>query len=736
MADQGSKTERLEVLRATFFDECAEQLTEVEALLTSVGQEPGGLDAEALNQMFRSVHSIKGNAGAFDFDRIVEVSHALEAYLEGIRSAEVEVSDRTVATLVDGRDLLADIVERTKTGQPIEEDACASFMSQVNAVSSIHASGTSEGDADEVEEGVDVGGEPEASVMQVYTIKFKPTARLFETGNDPLIIVRELRLLGDVTVTASLDLLPSLSALNPVESYLVWTFTLVTNASREDVEEIFEFVADVCALRIETGEAAGSKSPVRRPAGGLKKPPMQPPPVKASAAAVPPETIDVEEVPVQRAPSAQAATAVTDPAASAPAPAAQLPQKITSVRVDLDRIDTLVNMVGELVITQAMLEQYVEAHGLSGGETFHRGIETMSSHMRDLQEGVMAVRMQPVRTVFARMPRLVRELSRKLNKRVKLTLKGQDTEVDKTIIELLSDPLTHMIRNSLDHGIELPQDRVAAGKPEEAEIVLAADQRSGRILIEISDDGAGINRERVLAKAVENGLVQSGVELLPEEIDDLIFAPGFSTAAEVTDVSGRGVGMDVVRRSIQELGGRVTVISDPGRGARFVMALPLTLAVMDGMIVRVGSERYILPLACIVESLQAADGAIQTVMDQGRYIHHRGEYVPLISLADVFSAGHGDTQSGNELIVFVETGMGKTLGLRVDALLGQRQVVIKSLEENFLRIEGVSAATILGDGRVALILDVESIEEMIEPIGHKRTAAASLAAENTQEIAP
>ena len=356
--------------------------------------------------------------------------------------------------------------------------------------------------------------------------------------------------------------------------------------------------------------------------------------------------------------------------------------------------------------------------------------------MRDLQESVMAVRMQPVRTVFARMPRLVRELSRKLNKKVKLTLKGQDTEVDKTIIELLSDPLTHMIRNSLDHGIESPQDRVAAGKPEEAEVVLAADQRSGRIIIEISDDGAGINRERVLAKAAENGLVESGAELLPEEIDDLIFAPGFSTAVEVTDVSGRGVGMDVVRRSIQELGGRVTVISDPGKGARFIMALPLTLAVMDGMIVRVGSEKYILPLACIVESLKASEGAIQTVMDQGRYILHRGEYVPLISLADVFNVGREGTQGRDELIVFVETGMGKMLGLVVDALLGQRQVVIKSLEENFLRIEGVSAATILGDGRVALILDVESIEDMIEPISRNRHSATGRVAGNMQEVSP
>jgi len=703
MAKRKQPIGQIEKFRATFFEECAERLTEIEDLLEALRNASEAAQPELLNELFRAVHSIKGGAGAFNYDDIVKISHALEAALDLMRSRRIQTSADTIERMVDGRDLLADIVDRVKSGKKAVAKRVEETVRSLETLSTdIKAEGADGAEAP-VEESAP--GADQQVELKRFAIKFKPTARLFEAANDPLLIVRELRELGGLKTSLDTNLLPPLEDLNPLESYLMWTFELTTLMPRETVEDVFEFVADACALRIEeipieepaaTDEAEATPSSVTTAAAPSAPPPAPPPSSDKSVASVEPSQ-----------PPAKSFSA----------------RKITSVRVDLDRIDTLVNMVGELVITQAMLEQYGESINLRGSENLHRGIETMSSHMRDLQEGVMAVRMQPVKTVFSRMPRLVRELSRKLGKKVRLTLRGEDTEVDKTIIELLSDPLTHMIRNSLDHGLEMPAERIAANKPEEAEIILSADQRSGRIIIEVSDDGAGINRERVLGKAIERGFVGAADGLQPEEIDDLIFAPGFSTAEEVTDVSGRGVGMDVVRRSILELGGRVTVVSTPGHGARFVMALPLTLAVMDGMIVRVGDEHYILPLACIIESLRPAPDEVQEVMGQAQFIQHRGEYIPLISLASLFEIDGGNHDPCEGLVVFVETGMGKILGLIVDDLVGQKQVVIKSLEENYLSVEGVSAATILGDGHVALILDVDGLEGMIVPV-HKLQALA------------
>ena len=377
--------------------------------------------------------------------------------------------------------------------------------------------------------------------------------------------------------------------------------------------------------------------------------------------------------------------------------------------MDVDKVDRLVNLVGELVINQAMLAQL----GLRlppemcGG--LLNGLDTMSQHLRELQEGVMAIRAQPVKSVFSRMPRLVREVSAHLGKDVHLVISGEGTEIDKTVIEQLADPLTHLLRNSLDHGLELPEERLARGKPRQGTILLSAEHRGGRIVIEVADDGQGIPRAKVLAKAQERGLVARDVTLSEEEIDHLIFLPGFSTAAKVSDVSGRGVGLDVVKRNIQALGGRIAVDSRDGVGSRFQLSLPLTLAILDGMAVAVGAESYIVPLTNIMESLRPKPDNIHPVTGQGDVLAIRGEYVPLVYLHRRFVVPDAVTDPCKGIVVIVESEGANRIGLVVDDLLGQQQVVVKSLEANYGPVDGIGGATVLGDGRVALILDVSRL---------------------------
>ena len=397
--------------------------------------------------------------------------------------------------------------------------------------------------------------------------------------------------------------------------------------------------------------------------------------------------------------------------------------KISSIRVELDRVDRLVNMVGELVISQAMLRQQVENLIPEDSHVMAQGFEDLSAHTRELQESVMAIRMQPVKSVFARIPRMVRELSARLGKKVDLITQGEMTEVDKTVIEQLMDPLTHMIRNSLDHGIETQEERAKSGKPERAAIKLSAEHRSGRIQIEVSDDGKGINRQRIVEKAVQKGLLSSDHDLSDEEIDNLIFAPGFSTADEVSDVSGRGVGMDVVRRNIVSLGGRISVFSTPGEGTRFLMSLPLTLAVLDGMIIRCGQEKYIIPLTSVIESIHPIAEELQPLVNGAMMVSMRGQYIRIVNLYKLFNIKGAVTDAAQGLVVIVETERYGHVGILVDELLGQQQVVIKSLEENYDPIDGVAAATILGNGKVALILDVDGLADMEHGSDRHRTFA-------------
>ena len=514
-----------------------------------------------------------------------------------------------------------------------------------------------------------------------WLIQFRPHPALFRNANEPLLLVRELRRLGPVSVTADISALPMLDQLEPEDAYIGWRFVLEANVARVRIEDVFEFVSDDCDLIIEplsTHTAATAAN-------------VLPPSSRSDAA-----TAVIAHTEASQAESSQSAGARTSPAAQ-------------SVRVDVGKVDRLVNLVGELVINQAMLVQLGSqlapdlCPGLIGG------LETLRQHLRELQEGVMAIRTQPVQSVFARMPRLVRELSAQLGKEARLIITGEATEIDKTVVEQLADPLTHLLRNALDHGIEPPDEREQAGKPRQGTVHLSAEQRSSRIVIEISDDGRGIDRAKVLARARERGLIAQDAVLSDTETDELIFLPSFSTAATISAVSGRGVGMDVVRRNIQALGGRIVIESKFGAGSRFLLSLPLTLAVMDGLVVAVGADTFILPITAIVESLRPPASTIHALPGGGAVLSIRGGYVPLLPLHQRLGIANAVTDPARAIVVIVESDHAGRLGLVVDDLIGQQQVVVKSLEANYGPIDGIGAATILGDGRVALILDINGL---------------------------
>jgi len=676
-------------LRAIYFEECAELIESAYEQLSAIAE--GTANDDTVHALFRAIHSIKGGGGAFGFSRVIGLAHVMETLLDQLRDGILAFTPELVALLQRGTDALADMLNAERSGSQIREGFEESLIALFNEAADTKAPQPAEASAT---------AQPE--VIAGWRIDFRPHAALFRHANEPLLLVRELRRLGEVEVTADWSRLPTLSEILPEDSYLTWRFDLQASVPRSKVEDVFEFVMDDCTLVIEAlGHAADVEEGLKPINGGksiadIKPSAGNPLGVKASLA--------------------------TDEAPTSITPA-------QSVRVDVGKVDRLVNLVGELVINQAMLVQLGSSLPPDLCPGLISGLETLSQHLRELQEGVMAIRTQPVRLVFARMPRLVRELSSTLNKETRLVITGEATEIDKTVVEQLADPLTHLLRNALDHGIEPPEEREAAGKPRQGTIHLSAEQRSGRILIEVSDDGRGINRDRVLARAKERGLIAADAQLTDAEIHELIFLPSFSTAATVSAVSGRGVGMDVVRRNIQALGGRITVESTQGSGSRFILSLPLTLAVLDGLVVSVGQEAYILPISTIVESLRPNRRDIHSVAGHGEVLSIRGAYVPLLQLHQRFGVRDAVTDPSRGIVVIVETDKAGHLGLVVDDLVGQQQVVVKSLESNYQPVEGIGGATILGDGRVALILDIVGLSTASTSYSQNQIAAAGTPAE-------
>lgn len=720
----------MDSLRPIFFQECEEQLSELETGLLEI--ENGGTDPEIVNAVFRAVHSIKGGAGAFALDELVRFAHVFETVLDEVRKEKLSSAAPVIEVLLRAADVLADLVRIARDGGAIDDDRYRSVSDELAALTP-----TSDASEEaESEDGVDdldfqpltvalpfddaAGEEAEAAepTPSEYTITFKPSAGLYANANDPTNLVRELERLGEISVECDTTGIPLLPDLDPEGAYLSWTIVLKTTESEDAVRSVFEFVEDDCELSIVSERGADAPSdvdieallnavrdesteevaPQQPEAAGSESPGAESPAPEGTEVPAPVPLAETKPV----APKADTAKTTKSGPTDAPA---------QTIRVDLDRVDRLMNLVGELVINQAMLSQRLMEAGLARSTEVASGLDEFEQLTRDIQEGVMAIRAQPVKSVFQRMPRLIREVAAATGKKVRLVTEGEGTEVDKTVIERLADPLTHMLRNAIDHGLESPEDRVAAGKPEEGLVRLSAAHRSGRIIIDIADDGAGINRARVRQIAESKDLISPNAQLSDEDVDNLIFLPGFSTASEISDISGRGVGMDVVKRSIQALGGRVSIISRPGEGSTFTMSLPLTLAVLYGMVVTVADQTLVVPLTSIIETLKPKPGDVRGFGGDARVIEIRNSYIPLVDVGRELGYRDECADPGAGVALLVEADGGTHSALMVDAIQGQRQVVIKSLEANYGRIPGIAAATILGDGRVALILDVDAVVE-------------------------
>ena len=711
-----------EAIKATFFQECEELLADLEAGLLAL--ENGEGDGETINAVFRAVHSVKGGAGAFGMEALVRFAHVFETLMDELRAGRKPCDDATIKTLLRASDVLNDHVAAARgAGAPVDEARSAGLVAELEALTHGEATPAPTAVAAEMEED-EFGFKPvQFDPMDLtpaapasggdWRIVFRPNGALYAKANDAGLLLRELARLGDAVVEIDASGVPTLDALEPEEGCLSWTIRLPGAVDEAAIRDVFEFVDGDCDLAILRDEADAPLAELVAPPEpdldiaallAAAQAPAETPPVAAAPQPIP------EPAPVS-APAAVVEAKAPPPApeAAANAPAQSVAQAPVTIRVDLDRVDRLINLVGELVIQQAVLAQRVSETAMVRATGVGQGLEDLELLTREIQDSVMAIRAQPVKSVFQRMPRLVREVAQMTGKQVRLVTEGEATEVDKTVVERLAEPITHMLRNAIDHGLEKPEKRVEAGKPAEGQVRLAALHRSGRIVIEISDDGAGINRERVFGIAVEKGLIEPDAQLSDEQIDNLIFMPGFSTAETISDVSGRGVGMDVVKRSIQSLGGRISIASKPGEGSTFTMSLPLTLAVLDGMVVSSAEQTLVAPLAAIVESLTPRPEDIHRVGGHTPVIRFREEFVPLVDVAATLGFGTGPEPASTGVAVIVEAEGGAKAALLVDAIQGQRQVVIKSLETNYQAIDGVAAATILGDGRVALILDIDAL---------------------------
>jgi len=699
----------LDEFKATYFDECSELLLELEEQFAAIAD--GDRESGRLHAVFRAIHSIKGGGGAFGFEALVGFAHAFETLLDLVRTGRVELGDDVVALCIRSVDIVADFVAAARSGAMLPPDYGREERLRFEALSSAGGGAADDAPMDEF----DIDFTPVAVNLETddvaedepmardWRVSFRPFPALYERANDPLLLLRELGKLGEMSVLPEIGALPPLEAFEPFGAYCAWTITIANSkASEEQIAEVFEFVEGDCAITIE---------------------PLAPAAPEDEADSFGMSFAELAEI--AQAERSFVATGEPDPEPAMPAAPIAPPSiasllaedetsgsgaraGMTSIRVDLEKVDRVVNMVGELVITQSMLNQQMDDAIRDRYQELVRGIEVLAQTTRGLQDAVMAIRAQPVKSVFSRMPRLVRELAGRTGKKVRLETVGEATEIDKTVIEQISDPLTHMVRNSADHGIEKPAARLAAGKPETGTIRLSAEQAGGNILIVVEDDGAGIDRERVLSLARERGLVGPDQQLTDEQIDNLIFAPGFSTASEVSDISGRGVGMDVVLSNIKKIGGSVHVRSFPGKGTRMTLRLPLTLAVLDVMLVKVGGSPYVIPLSSIVETIQTARADFGHMPSGGKVLQVRGDYVQVVDLASAFGMTSA-CGADDRFVVLCEAEGNSRVALVVDDIIGQQQVVIKSLEENFARIEGIAGGTILGDGNVALIVDVQSL---------------------------
>jgi two-component system chemotaxis sensor kinase CheA len=687
----------MEQFKATYIEESLEGLDNMESNLLNL--EPGSRDDDAINTIFRAAHSIKGGGATFGFANISEFTHVVETLLDQIRNGQRDVTQEAIDLFLQSVDCLREMLAAAQDGGQSDESRTAELKAQLDALLAAEQTAQAPAGKDLVD--TDSTVSPQASE---WKISFKPYPNMLATGNDVVRMFRELAELGELHTVANFTDLPALVDLGVEDCYLGWEVTLKGQCSIEDIKEIFVWVEDECELEITATQTQDftESNTTNDNSAGEKLAGHKPADQKTETL-----TGQTGSVPLPKA--TKTATANNSPAKqSKPSSERRTSSESSSIRVDIEKIDSLINMVGELVITQSMLSQLGEEFDIERLEKLRDGLGQLERNTRELQESVMRIRMIPISFAFNRFPRMIHDLCNKFGKKVQLKLSGESTELDKTVMEKIGDPLVHLVRNAMDHGIEMPEMRTAAGKPEAGTVHLNAFHQGGNIVIEISDDGAGINSEKIFKKAVERGLVEEGIELSQSKIYDLLFQPGFSTADQITDVSGRGVGMDVVRKNIQALGGTIEVESTLGKGSKFIVRLPLTLAILDGQLVRVGDHTYIIPLVSIVESLQVHSKNVNAIAGKAELYKLRDEYIPVIRLYEAFNIVPDTKSLENGLLVVVE-GDGQKAGLLVDDLLAQQQVVIKSLETNFRRVDGLSGATILGDGTVALILDVAGV---------------------------
>lgn len=703
----------MDEIQDIFFEECAEGLAVAEQGLSAM--RAGDLSSETIAGVFRAVHSIKGGAGAFGHTALTAFAHRFENVMDEVRAGRIPATPGVTDVMLSAFDILTDHVAAARGTAPLPQDAAvlaalenvletkgagiegsstAAAAPPTEAAAPDPAPEPESGETEEDEFGfrpvgvaLDIFDAPEEPVVPDWTIEFAPSRAALANGGEPLLLVREVEALGGTIVNVDLSNLPALRDLEPEQSYIRWTLSVPASVEESTLADCFDFVAPDSVISI--ARAADAVAP----------------------AATADEPVATEEAPVEAVsePSAPILTLVSSAAATTPSPIAAQVERgpeptAQTIRVDLIKLDLLLNLVGELVIRNSIL-----ADRLTPADQQRVELPELARLTRQIQDNVMSLRAQPIRQAFSRVPRMLRDLSAETGKRVVLETIGETTEVDKGVIEKIGDPLTHMIRNAIDHGIELPAERLAKGKPAEGTIRLSAEQKGARIFVRVADDGRGIDRVRVRAKAIEKGIIQADAQLTDEEIDQLICAPGFSTAETISNISGRGVGMDVVRSNVEALGGRVEIDSTPGAGTTFTMILPLTLAILDGMIVRLAGQRYVLPLANVIETVQPAPGQVKRTSPTNEVIDMRGQYLPVKRATDIFDLPGSNRSVEDSLVVIVESESAGHVGLIVDTIDDRREVVIKSLDQNLYPIRGLGGATILGDGSIALILDIEAL---------------------------
>jgi len=702
----------LSQFHAVFFEESFEGLDVMEQELLNLEEDT---DLENVNTIFRAAHSIKGGSATFSFGQVAEFTHVMETLLDEMRDGKRAISREIIDLLLKSVDCLRGMLNKLQDGDEVSNDyvELVNYFNQLLNNNSVSTEQVDSSDA----RGGNSGSSFQGESLNRFSILFAPENYILQTGNEPIRMFKELSSLGSLQVETDLSKVPSFADLDPELCFISWQLKLDTGMDQLAVKEVFEWVEDDCKLEITSFGEENIEPDDTVDQGveqGVEK--IENPQVENTAA----ESFSTGDntlvepqkklVPIKKEPAKVAA--------------AKKSTTTASIRVGIDKVDTLIDLVGELVITQSMLGELGDNFEMSKVEQLINGLRELEANTRELQESVMRIRMLPIGFVFNRLPRMVRDLSAQLGKKIDLNIIGEDTELDKTVMEQIGDPLTHLVRNALDHGVESIEKRLAAGKSETGNVTLTAFHQGGNIIIEIKDDGAGIDPQIIYNKAVEKGMIEDGIDIPSEQIISMIMEPGFSTAEVVSDVSGRGVGMDVVKRNINNLGGSVDISSVLGEGTTFTIRLPLTLAILDGQLVRSANEIYVIPLASIVESIPLTSIQVTRIAGDMPVYKNDNEYIPIVDLCDEFEIMH-DRQTSNEGLVAIVEGENRKIAIKIDELLGQQQVVIKSLESHYKSLQGVSGATILGDGRVSLILDIVGLSKRsVERVSQKKNKVA------------